>query len=127
MGLSTISADCARQLEIITTDTLARPWAIVLWTELSYLSCSISFGIQDKSVVYPVLKRLLTKLHSDVPTPADHGLPYKDITLNTLDGIKIKCYLLVQRRHLLGSSSDDKEQASDVDTAEEDRKVNRAI
>ncbi|PVF98684.1 alpha/beta-hydrolase [Serendipita vermifera] len=55
----------------------------------------------------------------DVPTPADYGLPYEDLVLDTSDGIKIKCYLLVQRRALPGESA--KEEA-DVDTAEEDRK-----
>jgi len=58
-----------------------------------------------------------------VPTPADYGLPYEDVTLDTPDGIKIKCYLLVQRRHLLGSGSGDKEPDGEGDTAEEDRKV----
>ncbi|KIM27880.1 hypothetical protein M408DRAFT_329805 [Serendipita vermifera MAFF 305830] len=59
---------------------------------------------------------------TDVPTPADHGLPYEDVTLDTSDGVKIKCFLLVQRRRLLGSGSETKEQNNNVDTAEEDRK-----
>jgi len=62
-----------------------------------------------------------------VPTPADHGLPYEDVTLDTPDGIKIKCYLLVQRRHLAGSATEDKEQVGEVDAAEEDRKVCLAV
>jgi hypothetical protein len=58
-----------------------------------------------------------------VPTPADHGLPYEDITLDTPDGVKIKCYLLVQRRHLVGSAAEDRRQTGEMDVAEEDRKV----
>jgi hypothetical protein len=57
-----------------------------------------------------------------VPTPADHGLPYEDLTLDTSDGVRIKSYLLVQRRHLPGDTRD-KGSALDADTAEEDRKV----
>ena len=58
----------------------------------------------------------------DVPTPADHGLPYEDLTLDTSDGVQIKSYLLVQRRHLPGDTHDN-DSALDADTAEEDRKV----
>ncbi|CCA68369.1 hypothetical protein PIIN_02235 [Serendipita indica DSM 11827] len=54
-----------------------------------------------------------------VPTPADHGLPYQDLTLDTEDGVKLKSFLLMQRRHLPGEESGDSE---DVDTAEEDRR-----
>ncbi|KAG8790938.1 hypothetical protein FRC16_000655 [Serendipita sp. 398] len=57
---------------------------------------------------------------TDVPTPAEHGLPYEDLTLDTPDGVKIKSYLLVQRRSLPGDNSLDKE--TEEDGAEEDRK-----
>jgi abhydrolase domain-containing protein 13 len=66
-------------------------------------------------------------MFEDVPTPADHGLPYEDVTLDTPDGIKIKCYLLVQRRHLAGNATEDKEHTGEVDAAEEDRKVCFAV
>ena len=54
-----------------------------------------------------------------VPTPADHGLPYQDLTLDTEDGVKLKSFLLMQRRHLPGEEPRD----SDADVAEEDRRV----
>lgn len=57
-----------------------------------------------------------------MPTPADYGLPYEDLTLDTPDGVRIKSYLLVQRRYLSGDKSIDKD-ASNTDTAEEDRMV----
>lgn len=33
-------------------------------------------------------------------TPENYGLPYEDLTLDTVDGIKIKCYLLLQRKQI---------------------------
>lgn len=33
-------------------------------------------------------------------TPHDYGLAYEDLTLDTIDGIKVKCYLMLQRREL---------------------------
>ncbi|CAG8736940.1 13915_t:CDS:2, partial [Acaulospora colombiana] len=59
-----------------------------------------------------------------VPTPADYGLPYEDLTLDTSDGIKIKCYLMVQRRALPGETA---KEGADVDTAEEDRKFDSML
>lgn len=38
--------------------------------------------------------------HSDVPVPTQYDLPYEDLTLVTRDEIKIRCYLLVQRKEL---------------------------
>ncbi|KAI0036346.1 alpha/beta-hydrolase [Vararia minispora EC-137] len=35
-----------------------------------------------------------------VPVPSEFGLPYTDLTLTTPDGVKIKAFLLTQRRHL---------------------------
>ncbi|THH26554.1 hypothetical protein EUX98_g7628 [Antrodiella citrinella] len=37
---------------------------------------------------------------TEVPTPSQYGLPYHDLELRTEDGVKLKCYLLVQTRHL---------------------------
>lgn len=39
-----------------------------------------------------------------MPTPADFGLLYEDLTLETVDGIKINCYLLLQRKEIAGVS-----------------------
>ena len=38
--------------------------------------------------------------YSDVPVPTQYDLPYEDLTLVTQDGVKIKCYLLAQRKEL---------------------------
>lgn len=37
---------------------------------------------------------------SDVPAPTQYDLPYEDLTLVTRDEVKIRCYLLTQRREL---------------------------
>jgi len=37
---------------------------------------------------------------TNVPVPTQYGLPYEDLTLVTRDGVKIRCYLLVQRKEL---------------------------
>ncbi|KAG9045743.1 hypothetical protein FS842_001109 [Serendipita sp. 407] len=95
---------------------------------LSYLPRCIPFWIQNRSVALlhgylALVIRGLTSLATgpeDVPTPAEHGLPYEDLTLDTPDGVKIKSYLLVQRRSLPGDNSLDKE--TEEDGAEEDRK-----
>lgn len=36
----------------------------------------------------------------DVPVPTQYDLPYEDLTLVTRDGVKIRCYLLAQRKEL---------------------------
>lgn len=36
-----------------------------------------------------------------VPVPTDFGLPYQDVELLTPDEVKLRCYLLVQRKDLL--------------------------
>jgi hypothetical protein len=44
-----------------------------------------------------------------VDTPDNYDLAYEDVTLDTVDGIKIKCYLMLQGKqsfdHPLSSSS----------------------
>lgn len=53
----------------------------------------------------------------------DHGLPYEDLTLDTSDGVRIRGYLLLQRRYLPGDHADGKPLVSEEDVAEADRKV----
>jgi hypothetical protein len=36
----------------------------------------------------------------DVAIPTSFGLPYEDVSLVTSDNVKIKCYLLTQRKEL---------------------------
>jgi len=37
---------------------------------------------------------------TEVPTPSQYGLSYHDLELRTEDNVKLKCYLLVQTKHL---------------------------
>ncbi|TCD66870.1 hypothetical protein EIP91_000768 [Steccherinum ochraceum] len=37
---------------------------------------------------------------TEVPVPSQYGLPYHDLELNAEDGVKLKCYLLVQSKQL---------------------------
>ncbi|KAJ8473944.1 hypothetical protein ONZ45_g16114 [Pleurotus djamor] len=37
---------------------------------------------------------------TEVATPAEFGLPYEDLVLNTSDGITLRCYLLLQSKEL---------------------------
>lgn len=38
-----------------------------------------------------------------VSTPAEVGLPYEEINLTTSDGVKLRTYVLVQKRDLKGA------------------------
>ena len=53
----------------------------------------------------------------------EYGLPYEDLTLDTSDGVRIKGYLLLQRRYLPGDHADGKPLVNEDDVAEADRKV----
>jgi hypothetical protein len=57
----------------------------------------------------------------DVATPAEYGIPYSDLTLITPDKVKIRAYLLVQRRTLL--SADGSLGTSEVDVGDDDADV----
>ena len=37
---------------------------------------------------------------ADVPKPTDFGLQYEDVALDTPDHIKVRAYLLVQRKNI---------------------------
>ncbi|OBZ78246.1 Protein bem46 [Grifola frondosa] len=37
---------------------------------------------------------------TEVPVPTDFDLPYQDLQLTTIDGVKLRCYLMVQRKDL---------------------------
>lgn len=49
-----------------------------------------------------------------MPVPTDFGLPYQDLTLTTPDDVKLKCYLLTQRKELQNVG------AADIDASEEE-------
>lgn len=42
----------------------------------------------------------LTLVILDVANPGQYGLPYVDLELQADDGIKLRCYLLIQAKHL---------------------------
>ena len=63
----------------------------------------------------------------EVSTPMDHGLPYEDLTLDTSDGVRIRAYLLLQRRYLPGDHAEGKPLVSEEDVVEADRKVKTLV
>lgn len=66
-------------------------------------------------------------VNTEVSTPMDHGLPYEDLTLDTLDGVRIRAYLLLQRRYLPGDQAEGKPLVSEEDVVEADRKVKTLV
>jgi hypothetical protein len=46
------------------------------------------------------MSMVLLPLCTDVPKPSQYGLPFEDLTLETRDNIRIKAYLMVQRKIL---------------------------
>ena len=64
---------------------------------------------------------------TEVSTPMDHGLPYEDLTLDTSDGVRIRAYLLLQRRYLPGDHAEGKPLVSEEDVVEADRKVKTLV
>lgn len=57
--------------------------------------------------------------------PADYGIPYVDLALTTPDNVKIRAYLLVQRRDLL--SADPSLGTGEVSTKGDDAEVSVAF
>ena len=43
---------------------------------------------------------MLESICTEVPLPSEVGLPYEDLELQTPDNIKLRCYLLPQKRSL---------------------------
>ena len=41
-----------------------------------------------------------THLFAEVAAPIDFGLPYQDVELVTPDDVKLRCYLMVQRKDM---------------------------
>ena len=44
-------------------------------------------------------------LPTEVPVPTDFDLPYQDLALTTPDDVKLRCYLLTQRKELSNNNS----------------------
>ncbi|KAF8686306.1 Serine aminopeptidase, S33 [Rhizoctonia solani] len=55
----------------------------------------------QNSLIYP--SNVPEGSRTNVATPADYGLPYSDLTFTTPDNVKIRAYLLVQRKILLSA------------------------
>lgn len=111
-----------------------RARATLLWPKLPYLSqciptwlanwyvpCARSMTRFQPALTFP--SQLSFRRFVEVSTPMDYGLPYEDLTLDTSDGVRIKAYLLLQRRYLPGDHADGKPLVSEEDVAEADRKV----
>lgn len=70
----------------------------------------------QNSLIYP--SNVPEGSRTNVATPADYGMPYSDLTFTTSDNVKIRAYLLVQRRILL--SADGSLGAPEVDAEGDD-------
>lgn len=93
-------------------DVLSRPWAALLRPKLSNLPLRIPTRLSDRyilsifhlplrSLTLTLLRRLVTSfIQIDVATPSDFGLPYEELKLDTPDRVKVRAYLLTQRREL---------------------------
>lgn len=98
---------------------------LVFRTNLFNLSSVRTSWFERKYVKIPVCGDIVTGilrviLCIVVSTPADHGMPYVEIELETSDGVKIKAYLLVQRRHLAGASEELPEDGANLRDSEDE-------
>ncbi|CAE6466735.1 unnamed protein product [Rhizoctonia solani] len=55
----------------------------------------------QNSLIYP--SNVPEGSRTNVATPADYGLPYSDLSFTTPDNVKIRAYLLIQRKILLSA------------------------
>ena len=75
----------------------------MLWYGQNYLIYPASFPEGSRtSECHLVIHLAPGNSHTclDVPVPTQYDLPYEDLTLVTRDGVKIRCYLLMQRNEL---------------------------
>ncbi|EUC59279.1 alpha/beta hydrolase family protein [Rhizoctonia solani AG-3 Rhs1AP] len=70
----------------------------------------------QNSLIYP--SNVPEGSRTKVATPAEYGLPYSDLTFTTPDNVKIRAYLLIQRKVLL--SADSSLEPAEVDTEGDD-------
>ncbi|KEP49800.1 alpha/beta hydrolase family protein [Rhizoctonia solani 123E] len=70
----------------------------------------------QNSLIYP--SNVPEGSRTKVATPAEYGLPYTDLTFTTPDNVKIRAYLLIQRKVLL--SADSSLGPAEVDTEGDD-------
>lgn len=102
-GLSTIGpSQACHTATFHSTHLQNRSRLALVWPELSHLPSVFPRRIEDKCVspgscISPP-DELIKYL--DVPVPTQYDLPYEDLTLVTRDEVKIRCYLLMQRKEL---------------------------
>ena len=75
----------------------------MLWYGQNYLIYPASFPEGSRTSAYQLAVHLTpdnSYTYLDVPVPTQYDLPYEDLTLVTRDEVKIRCYLLMQRKEL---------------------------
>jgi hypothetical protein len=75
----------------------------LLWYGQNYLIYPASFPEGSRTSACHLVIHVApgnSYTYSDVPVPTQYDLPYEDLTLVTRDGVKIRCYLLTQRKEL---------------------------
>lgn len=95
-------------LSIKARDSQSQAWGCCI-TDRTISSIQVPFhrdlatvrmlSLIDFSFILEVLY-LYDAISPEVPTPAEFSLPYTDLELTTSDGVKLKCYLLLQRPDL---------------------------
>ncbi|KAF8603712.1 alpha/beta-hydrolase [Ceratobasidium sp. AG-I] len=76
----------------------------------------------QNSLIYP--SNVPEGSRTKVATPAEYGIPYTDLTFTTSDKVKIRAYLLIQRRTLL--SADGSLDNGDIDAVGDDAEFARS-
>ena len=75
----------------------------MLWYGQNYLIYPASFPEGSRTSACHLVIHLApdnSYTYLDVPVPTQYDLPYEDLTLVTRDEVKIRCYLLMQRKEL---------------------------
>ncbi|QRV78612.1 alpha/beta hydrolase family protein [Ceratobasidium sp. AG-Ba] len=76
----------------------------------------------QNSLIYPA--NVPEGSRTNVATPAEYGIPYTDLTFTTPDKVKIRAYLLIQRRTLL--SADGSVGSGEIDAQGDDAEFARS-
>ncbi|ELU36807.1 alpha/beta hydrolase family domain-containing protein [Rhizoctonia solani AG-1 IA] len=92
-------------------------------TTLGAVATEPGYSITAKTLLYIHQMYLRDLVPVNVATPADYGLPYSDLTFTTPDNVKIRAYLLVQRKILL--SADGSLGTAEVDNQGDDADVSK--
>lgn len=73
----------------------------MVWPKFLNIPFGISTWITHRSVItLHDIASCCNIAYIDVPIPSDYGLPYQDLELETSDKVKLRCYLLPQKKML---------------------------